>query len=328
MKWMVTGAYGCIGSWIVKNLVERDQEVILYDLQEDTSRMKMIMDENALSQARFVCGDVSDTEAVVKCVADGGVTHVIHLAGLQVPSCKADPVKGAAVNVLGTLSIFEAAKAAKEQVQRVVYASSVAVYGPVEDFRAYGDAPIPNDAPQKPRTHYGVFKRCNEGNAQVYYLDDGISSIGLRPWTVYGPGRDLGLTSDPTKAMKAAAMGRPFQIRFGGSIDMQFVDDVAKTFIRCAEVEFEGAKSYNLRGEVVSVDTLIQSIERVLPESRGLITRTDNTIPITPSLDDAELQREVGEIPETPLEDGTRRTMGTFHRLHSEGRMDTADLNQ
>jgi len=325
-RFMVTGACGCIGAWIVKNLVERGESVVIFDLARHLSRLGMIMDEEALTRPRFIHGDVSDTEAVKRCVAENEITHIIHLAGLQVPACKADPVRGAMVNVIGTLNIFEAAKAAKGQVQRVVFASSVAVFGPREDFQEFGEAPIPNDAPQKPRTHYGVFKRCNEGNALVYYLEEGITSIGLRPWVVFGPGRDLGLTSDPTKAMKAAVLGRPFQIRFGGYVDMQFVDDVAKIFIRCAEAEFTGAKSFNLRGQVVSVDSIIETIEKVVPASRGLITHTDNLIPMAPSLDDSELRHEIGQIPATPLEEGVRLTIETFQRLQSEGRLDASEL--
>ena len=82
-----------------------------------------------------------------------------------------------------------------------------------------------------PSTHYGVFKCCNEGNARIYFQDHGISSVGLRPWTVYGVGRDLGMTSEPTKAIKAVLLGRPYHISFGGWTDFQYVDDVAKTFV-------------------------------------------------------------------------------------------------
>jgi nucleoside-diphosphate-sugar epimerase len=63
-----------------------------------------------------------------------------------------------------------------------------------------------------PTTHYGVFKCCNEGNARIYFQDHGVSSIGLRPWTVYGVGRDFGMTSEPTKAIKSLALSRPYHI--------------------------------------------------------------------------------------------------------------------
>ena len=73
-----------------------------------------------------------------------------------------------------------------------------------------------------------------------------MSSIGLRPWTVYGVGRDFGMTSEPTKAILALALGRPYHITYGGKQDLQYVDDVAKTFLRCLVAPYHGAKSYNL----------------------------------------------------------------------------------
>jgi nucleoside-diphosphate-sugar epimerase len=143
-------------------------------------------------------------------VKENAITHIIHLAALQVPFCKAKPSLGAAVNVVGTVNVFEAAKRAG--LKQVVYASSVAVYGISEE---YPDAPLAHDAPHKPRTLYGVYKHANEGSARISYQDDGISSIGLRPYIVYGPGRDQGMTSGPTKAILAAVLGQPYHIGFG-----------------------------------------------------------------------------------------------------------------
>src|SRR5207302_3520681 len=136
------------------------------------------------------------------------------------------------------------------QVKRLVYTSSAAVFAPPE---FYPPGKLGDDAPLMPSTHYGVFKCCNEGNARIYFQDAGISSIGLRPWTVYGVGRDLGMTSEPTKAIKALAVGRPYHISYGGMQDLQYVDDVARAFVRCLEAPYSGGKSYNLRGDVVGL---------------------------------------------------------------------------
>ena len=204
--YFVTGAQGCIGSWIVKALAQRGDVPAVFDRSEDRRRLEAIMPPDDLERVRFIAGDITDVTAVRSALETTGARRIIHLAGLQVPACKADPVAGAFVNVIGTLNAFEAAKAT--DVERVVYASSAAVFGA-------GDADIPLDetAECDPTTHYGVFKRTNEGNARVYFLDYGINSVGLRPLTVYGVNRDSGLTSDPTKAMKAAVLDFPFHIR-------------------------------------------------------------------------------------------------------------------
>src|SRR5436309_1140447 len=252
MRVLLTGGYGCIGSWIARNLLRRGDSVWIFDLKEDPRRLRLILDDADRARVGFIQGDVTDLPRLRAALTEHGITHVVHLAGLQVPVCRADPLLGARVNVLGTLAVFEAVRQSEGRVQRLVYASSAAVFGPPA---AYPPGPLADDVPLTPSTHYGVFKCCNEGNARIYFQDHGLSSVGLRPWTVYGVGRDFGMTSEPTKAIKSLALGRPYHITYGGWQDLQYVDDVAKVFVRCLEAPYQGAKSYNLRGAVVDLPT-------------------------------------------------------------------------
>src|SRR2546430_12842131 len=244
--YFITGAQGCIGSWIVKALAERDDTPVVFDRSEAARRLNAIMERRVLERVRFIAGDITDVTAVRSALESSGARRIIHLAGLQVPACKADPVAGAFVNVVGTLNVFESARAL--EVERVIYASSAAVFGAGDE-----ESPLDESAASEPTTHYGVFKRANEGNARVYYLDHGLSSVGLRPLTVYGVNRDSGLTSDPTRAMKAAVLGVPFQIRFSGATDFQYVRDTAAAFIACADSAPAGARVFNLHGETLEV---------------------------------------------------------------------------
>jgi nucleoside-diphosphate-sugar epimerase len=323
MRVLITGGYGCIGSWIVRNLIEGGEAVWIYDLQEDVHRLRLLLDDEQMRCVRFVPGDVTNLASLRAAIRANQISHVIHLAGLQVPVCRADPLRGAHVNVLGTLAVFEAVRQAEGQVQRLVYASSGAVFGPPE---LYGKGPLPDDVPLAPTTHYGVFKCCNEGNARVYYQDYGLSSIGLRPWTVYGVGRDFGMTSEPTKAIKSLAIGRSYQISYGGSQDLQYVDDVAKTFLRCLVAPYQGAKSYNLRGHVVDLPAFHRTLCTVEPSAAELITFGERQIAIAYDLDDTALQRDLGPMPKTPLVEGIRQTLAEFRQLARLGRLDTADL--
>ena len=166
-RYFITGALGCIGAWIVKTLVERGDQPVIFDQASDTYRLEAILDpgrgENRVRHRRHHRpGRVKDA------LIGSKATRVIHLAGVQVPTCRANPLLGAAVNVLGTLHVFEAARAAS--VERVVYAGSAAVFGLSED-----DSPLDEADATDPRTHYGVFKRTNEGNANVYFLDHQLS---------------------------------------------------------------------------------------------------------------------------------------------------------
>jgi len=313
----ITGAQGCIGSWIVKALVERGDTLVVFDRSADSRRLSAIIKPADLDRVRFVTGDITDAAAVFAAMQDSSARRVIHLAGLQVPACQADPAAGALVNVIGTLNVFEAAR--RVEVNSVVYASSAAVFGMSED-----DAPLNETAVCEPGTHYGVFKRTNEGNARVYFLAHGVSSVGLRPLTVYGVNRDSGLTSDPTKAMKAAVLGIPFHIRFSGATDFQYVRDTAAAFIACADSAPAGAHVFNLHGETVDVARIVNVINE--QAGRDLVTFGGPAIPIAAALDDAAIRREIGKLPATPLEVGIRETMQQFATLRDAGRLDTADI--
>src|SRR5438067_3979758 len=317
--YFITGAQGCIGSWIVKALAGRGDTAIVFDRSEDTRRLNAIIEPRDLERVRVIAGDITDVSGVRAALEASGARRIIHLAGLQVPTCKADPVAGAFVNVIGTLNVFESAKAIG--AERVVYASSAAVFGAGD-----ADCPLDESAACEPATHYGVFKRTNEGNARVYFLDHGINSIGLRPLTVYGVNRDTGLTSDPTKAMKAAVLGIPFHIRFSGATDFQYVEDTAAAFIRCSDEAPDGAHVFNLHGETVEV----KKIATVINENAGseLATFSGPEIPIAPALDDSAIKRAIGELPNTPLEIGVRETMRRFRELRDAGRLDTTEINE
>jgi nucleoside-diphosphate-sugar epimerase len=320
---LVTGAHGFIGAWVTKRLLDAGARVVIFDRDAAPRRLRLIMSEEEVERTRVVTGDITDPRALPPLFEEFEVEHVIHLAGLQVPTCRADPRAGALVNVVGTINVFEAARLSGGHVKRIVYASSAAVYGSGEDSRAINE----RDEPQ-PSTHYGVFKHANEGNARVYYLDQGISSVGLRPLTVYGVGRDFGITSDPTKAMKAAVIGRPFRIRFGGRTDFQYVADTADTFIRAAVSDLEGAHVFNLHGETVALADVVKEIERARPDARGRVTCDDAPLAIPSEFDDTAVREALGPLPATPLAEGVRATIERFEQLQREGRLDTNELDQ
>lgn len=319
--YFITGAQGCIGSWIVKALAERGDTPVIFDRSDDARRLSAIMSDESLDSVRVIRGDITDQHAVSAALKNSNANVVIHLAGLQVPTCKADPLLGARVNVIGTLNVFEAAR--EIGATGVVYASSAAVYGMSDD-----ETPLDENDACEPGTHYGVFKRTNEGNARVYFLDHRLSSVGLRPLTVYGVNRDTGLTSDPTKAMKSAVLRRPFHIRFGGSTDFQYVADTAAAFIACADEMPEGSHVFNLHGQTVDVSTIAKLINEMSLDSNGdLVTFGGPPIPIAPAMNDAAIRRLIGDIPSTPIEDGIRETMERFSILRDTGQLDTSDID-
>lgn len=304
--------------------MERGDHPWIFDLDSESHRLRALLSDDKMASVSFVLGDITHFGELDAAVANHGITHVMHLAALQVPTCANNPILGAQTNIIGTLNVFEVARRRRDLVKHIVYASSAAVFGPGE---FYGRSKVPEGAPLEPGTHYGVFKQCNEGNARVYFQTERLSSTGLRPWAVYGVGRDVGMTSGPTKAIKAAVVGRNYAIRFTGGLDLQYVDDTAKIFLHCAESQLGGARVYTLRGTVIQMQDFITALERDNPRARDHISAVGPPLPIAYDLDDNALIRDHGEIPITPLAQGIRETREIFERLQRTGKLKTDDLD-
>ncbi len=311
---LVTGSGGCLGAWTVKHLLEQGHRPVAFDLSTNRSRLQALLSEDELDGVTFVQGDIGEQEQVVSAVARHGVERIVHLAALQVPFCRANPSLGARVNVMGTLHVFEAARAAG--IGHLAYASSIAVYGSASDYQ---QSVVSDLAPKQPRTLYGVTKVANEGAARIYWADHGLSSIALRPYTVYGVGRDQGVTSEPSVAMAAAAKGRSSHIGFGGRMQFHWASDVARQFIdaafgRLAPLEGGlGARVFDLGGPLVTVAEVAELIERLRPGVT--VTVGDGKLPFPEGFDDAPLRAAALRVYETPLAEGIRRTIET-HEAH------------
>jgi nucleoside-diphosphate-sugar epimerase len=323
MTILVTGAFGCIGAWVVRRLLADGERPVLFDLADDPWRLRMIAGDDVPSRVTIVRGDITDRDQVTRAVIDHEIDRIIHLAAWQVPLCRQDPPKGALVNVVGTANVFEAARASRGRIGHVVYVSSAAVFGPPS---LYPPGPLADDAPPRPATHYGVYKVANEETARVYWAEHRLASAGFRPLSVYGPGRDFGVTAAPTLAMKAAVLGKPFTIGYGGGTDLIYTADVARALLTASTARLDGARVYNLHGESVRIAEVIRLIEGAWPRAKGLLRHVEEAPPFAEALDDARYQRELGPAPRTTIRDGIAQTLDTFARLQAEGRLDVREL--
>lgn len=306
-QYFVTGGMGCIGAWTVYHLLRQKKSVISFDLSDDHHRLDLLLSASEKENITFVTGDLTDSQVVTDIFADHDITHVIHLAALQVPMCKANPILGAQVNVVGTTNIFEAAR--QHNIQHISYASSIAVYGSPQN---YSDAILPHDARMLPETLYGTFKVANEQMAKVYWRDYGISSTTLRPYTVYGLGRDQGLTSEPTKAMLAAANENDYHIPFGGKMQFHYASDVAQQFILASETPLDGAVGFNLGTDVIDVQHVADTIMKIVPTAK--ITVGDTLLPFPEGFDASVLRATFNTVYETELEKAIASTIEAFKR--------------
>jgi nucleoside-diphosphate-sugar epimerase len=322
-RFLVTGALGCIGAWTVRMLVREGAQVTTFDLGSDNRRLRLLMSPDELDRVRFETGDITDLATLSAAIEQSGSTNVIHLAALQVPFCRADPPLGARVNVVGTVNVFEAVRqrAAAGPMAPVVYTSSIGMYAASDADPISGR--LRTDAIAHPLNHYGVYKLANEGTARVYWLDNGVSSIGLRPMTVYGVGRDQGMTSGPTKAIVAAVLGQPYTVPFRGPSLYQYAEDVARTLIAGSRSSAEGNHVFNLPGVVADGPTILKAIEAVVPGASNVISFEPVDLPFPSEIDHDGIEM-LGPLPVTALADGVQASVEMYQALAKQGRLDPA----
>ena len=318
-RFLITGALGCLGAWAVKRLIDEQTEVFTYDLPGDPHRMRLIMTDDAIKNVNFIQADITDFDAFDHAVSTNKITHIVHLAALQVPFVRANPVQGTRVNMVGQAVVLESSKRNSAHVIGLSYASSAAVYGSTD---LYGSAPLPHDAKHAPGNLYGVFKDANEGQARIYWEEHRLPSVGLRPYVVYGPGRDQGMTSTPTKAMLAVAAGKPYEISYGGTVVFHHADDVASIFIRAARAAMTGAHVYNLGGNTAHMDDVITAINLAVPEMAGRVTFKPGSVNLPEAIDDSALNAALGVTSYRPLNRGVAETVETFREAIRNGRID------
>jgi UDP-glucuronate 4-epimerase len=296
-RFLVTGALGCIGAWTCALLAEEGTDVVGFDYGADNRRLRQATD----AEIPLVQGDIVDGKAFARLLDEHAITHVIHLAALLLPQIKPDPPYGTAVNIGGTVNVLDAAKTRGIQV---AYASSAAVYSTVDDT----GGPVSNDAIGHPATFYGVHKQACEGMARIYWSEEQVPSIGIRPWIVYGPGRDHGLTASPTLAMAAAAAGEDYRISFSGRTQLQFAPDTGRVFIAAARAAREGARVFHLGGPAVSLTEVAAAIEAAVPDVSITVDK-DTILPFPEEFDGAPLDEALGGISWTPLQAGVNATV-------------------
>ncbi|HKB74511.1 MAG TPA: SDR family oxidoreductase [Burkholderiales bacterium] len=300
---VVTGAGGCIGSWVLALLVRAGVPACAFDLSEDKRRPRLLIAEGDLEKIQWRTGDVSEIKVIVEVFEALRPCAVIHLAALQVPFCKADPVAGAKVNVVGTVNVFEAAR--RLGIGRIAYASSIAAYGAMDE----GHGAM--------HTLYGAYKYCDEQIAKVYSQDWNVASVGIRPGVVYGVGRDQGLTSKTTFAILAAAAGKPYEVPFSGGVSWLHAGEVASAFIHAVSRERKGAPVFDMNGVYAPVEEGLRILRQIAPSAA--ITSSGQPLAFPMHLPDEPLRAYLGEYGSMPLDRGIRETYESFRSLIRRG---------
>lgn len=299
---LVTGGTGFIGSYTAKELLDHGHDVVAYDLSTDTRILEKL---DIADDVEIRRGDITDSTDVYRAIRETGTTRIVHLAALLTTTARENPRLAIDVNVRGTNTIFEAARTFSDQVERVAWASSAAVFAPPAN---YDDGWVTEDDLVYPDTLYGASKEFNEHQAKVYFEDYDLSHVALRPTVAYGPYRETGGSAFLANIIEKPALGEPFSVEYGDQvIDWQHVEDIAQAFRLAAFTPDEelDQRVYNVRGTVATIREAAETVEKIMPDA-DLEVSDEGELPWTQKLDMTAIQEDLGYEPRYDLESGFR----------------------
>ena len=281
MSILVTGGNGFIGRRIVRELIARGEDVVAFDLAPPPAS------QDGLTYYR---GDVTQLPQILEACNAHGVSRIIHMAALLPPDTEDRPHFGMQVNILGTNNIFEAARWCG--IERVVYASSIAVYG-VQD--TFGERPVNEDDLPAPANVYGMTKAANDFAAARYRDLYGLDLRGIRICTVFGHGRVTGMTGMIGGLMVSLpAVGKPIDLPFHRDelSPMIHAEDAAQIFVRAALAERLNHPVYISGGHLCSVGDMADIVRAIIPDAH--ITTGERRVPHIYLVDNSRMLADIG----------------------------------
>jgi UDP-glucose 4-epimerase len=318
---LVTGGLGCIGAetskWLLRN---SDASVVVGSRSVSEERMDRVFYDVDRTRLTTVKLDITNQHALEEILSEKRITRVVHLAALQTPDCNAHRQVGLQINLGGTLNVIEAMKATGLRPERFIFASSIAVYGPRSSYPA---GRVPMLAEPKPVNLYGTWKLGSEHLSRIFCEETGVPTLSLRPGVLYGPGRDAGLTSSPTTAMKHVALGRAYEIPFRSRQDYLFAPDVGAAVGLAVLEPFEGYGVFTLPSSTLTTSEIVESMRRAAA-SLGIadpckITVGNEEVPFICDLEYEPFVETFSKVPHTPLDEAVQMSLEVFREYARRG---------
>lgn len=320
MAIMITGGTGFLGSYLTRHLVREKgitgKDLVLFDRYPSRERIGDVLD-----QVNLVTGDITEPIELAAAMKTYNVDQVYHLAAIL-----GDPAPGQVVSYMkvmcdGTLNVFETARVMG--VKRVVYASSVAVFGRGSMRGKQPGEELDEDAPPSPGGFYGMCKLYSENLAALYSRRFGLESVGLRPTSVFGLGRGvrgsyasgLLLPQDVHYMVlpELAALGKQVAMPPDDTeSDWIYAADAAEAWYRAMTTPKPPRLVYNLAAERRRMADVTAHLRKLLPEAE--IGVDEKRVVTTPNMNCQNLRKELGFEPKYTMETGLTHYLNMVRR--------------
>ena len=295
---LVTGGFGFIGAHVVQGLVRVGDRVLVVDRLTSGNSADDVLDDRERAAVEVVGTTIPGAGELTELLRDRGVDLVAHLASPLSNRTETEPSLAVDEMIVPHRSILDSARAAG--VRRVVWASSVGVFGRASD---YPRLPIPNDAPHRPQTIYGAAKSFLERLSAQTTEVHGLDTLGLRFPLVYGPARQRGGGLFTNRLIEGAARGEPIVAEGPDDrYDWMFVTDAARSVELALRAQPTPSRALTVGGHVGTVREVADLLAEWFPgaERRDTASVQD----LVADYDPAPALTEIGYAPQVSMHDG------------------------
>ena len=310
MTILVTGGLGFIGSKVVLQLLKKNVDILVTDL--DIEKNKNKLENNILKigkdkdKVKYQKLDITNHKQIENIFQNNKIDSVINLAYGIGSICEENPLLASKINIVGTTSMFE--MIVKYKIRRLVFASSETVYGAHQEY--FGDKAVTENDYSGIDNHfytYGVMKLLNEFMAEKYIRKHGCSIAYTRPSVVFGYGRQNTAINWAEDFAAKPALGQPAHLPFSkkNRDNWIYVDDCAEQLVRLALKEKLNYSCFNSGSETLDGHKLETTVKKIIPNAEIYFDEKVKSTPLIDDQNDERIRKEIDFNPRS-FEEGVK----------------------